>query len=156
MDSFQVSRSLILGLVRPMRVFFGAAIAAAGILSGCATNDGGPEQARWYEYDVEHPSHRDISRVRRLLHDVAAEAEIPRHYGGDYSPWPIAGYMADDVFLDAVVEHGQLRILLQREHSPPTAAFTRVKDVLERALAKTFGSRAVAQPVVVPHTVIAY
>jgi hypothetical protein len=110
----------------------------------------------WYEYDVNDPSQNDLARVRRVLRDVAAGAGIPRHYGGDYSPWPIAVYMGDDVFLDAVVEHGQLRILLQRSHSPPTAAFTRTKDLLERALAKTFGSRAIAEPPVVPETIIAY
>ena len=109
----------------------------------------------WYEYDVSHPSQNDVARIRRVLRDVAAGAGIPRHYGGDYSPWPIAVYMGDDVDLLAVMEHGELRILLRRDHSP-TAAFTRTKDLLERTLAKTFGSRAVAQPPVVPHTVIAY
>jgi len=137
-----------------MRVPFFVAVAAAAIFAGCATINQGT--AMWYEYDVSRPSQNDINRTRHLLRDVAASAGIPRHYGGDYSPWPIAVYMGDDVFLDAVVEHGQLRILLQREHSPATAAFTRTKDLLERALAKTFGSRAVAQPPVVPHTVIAY
>jgi len=41
--------------------------------------------------------------------------------------------MGDDVFLDAVVEHGELRILLRREHSPATSAFIRTKDLLEHA-----------------------
>ena len=141
-----------------MRASFCAAIATTGILCSCATDqyDGGREQARWYEYDVEHPSHTDVSRARRLLHDVAAAAGIARHYGGGYSPEPIAVYIGDDVDLHAVVEHDELRIRLLRSHSPPTAGFTRTKDLLDRAVPKTFGSRAVAQPVVVPRTVITY
>src|SRR5437773_2708065 len=102
-------------LVRPMRVPFFVAVAAASVLCSCATINQGT--AMWYEYDVSHPSQNDVARIRRVLRDVAAGAGIPRHYGGDYSPWPIAVYMGDDVDLLAVVEHGELRILLRRDHS---------------------------------------
>jgi hypothetical protein len=140
-------------LVRSMRMPLFVAVAAAGFVCSCATYD--PSSGISYEYDIKHPSQKDITRTRGLLHDVAARAGIPRHYGGDYSPWPIAVYMGDDVFLHAVVEHGQLRILLQRSHSPPSASFTRTTDLLEHAVAKTFGSRAIAQPPFVTHTVYA-
>jgi hypothetical protein len=91
------------------------------------------------------------------LREVAAAAGIPRHYGGVYSPEPIAVYIGvDDVNFHAVVEHGELRILLRRSQSPPTASFTRTKDLIDRAVAKAFGARAVAEPPVVPHTIIVY
>ncbi len=109
----------------------------------------------WYEYDIGHPSQKDIVRVRRLLQEVATAAAVPWHHGGVYSPEPIAVYIGDDVELLAVVEHGDLRILLRRDHSA-TPSFTRTKDLLDHAVAQTFGSRAVAQPPVVPRTVIAY
>jgi len=135
---------------------FLVAILAAGFLCSCAAAFRGRTigDPRWYEYDIPHPSQGDVRRVRELLHDVAAEAGIPRHYGGEYSPQPIAVYKGDDVDLDAVIEHAQLRILLTRSDSPPTPSFTRTKDSLERALARTFGSRAITQPPVRPHTVI--
>jgi len=136
-----------------MRASFGFAVATC-VLWGCAADmqtDARRHDGMWYEYDVKHPSQNDIARTRRLLREVAAAAGIPRHYGGVYSPEPIAVYIgADDVDFHAVVEHGELRILLRRSHSPSTASFTRTKDLLDRAVAKTFGARAVAEPPIVP------
>jgi hypothetical protein len=91
-----------------------------------------------------------------MLSNVAAASGVPRYYGGDYSPWPIAVYKGDDVFLHAVVEHGVLRIVLARWHSPATVAFTRTKDVFDKAVAKTFGSRAAAQPPTASKIMYAY
>ena|SRR5438552_9984584 len=137
-----------------MRMPLFVAVAAAGIVCSCATYD--RDAGMSYEYDVQHPSQADITGARRMLRDVAAAAGIPRHYGGVYSPEPIAVYIGDDVNLHAVVEHGVLRIELARWHSPATLAFTRTKDLFDKAVTKTFGSRAAAQPPIASKVMYAY
>jgi hypothetical protein len=142
-----------------MRAPFGVVVAIASVLCGCAFDtqtSARRDDGMSYEYDVKRPSHADITRARRLLRDVAAAAGIPRHFGGVYSPEPLAVYIGDDVFFHAVVEHGELRIELSRSHSPPTAAFTRTKDLFDKTVAKTFGSRAVAHPPVATKIMYAY
>jgi hypothetical protein len=125
-----------------------ASFAVPALLSGCSFHE-------WREYDINAASRTDVHRVQQIMQHVAAEAGIPRHFGGSYSPnQPIANYLHDKVQFVAFVERGEIRIWLMRDDWPPPPAFSRARRLVEPALARAFGSRfsAEQQPVHIVYT----
>ena len=116
-----------------------ASFAVAVLLAGCSFHE-------WREYDINAASHTDVHRVQQIMQHVAAEAGIPRHFGGSYSPnQPIANYFRDKVQFVAFVDRGEIRIWLMRDDWPPPPAFTEARRLVEPALASAFGSRFSAE-----------
>jgi hypothetical protein len=60
---------------------FGGMMVIALLLPACTRDE-------WLEYDVRAASRSDVARTRQIMREVAAEAGIPRHFGGSYSPSP--------------------------------------------------------------------
>ena len=130
-----------------MRALFGAIVAIAALLPACAVHE-------WREYDIKAASRQDVTQVQQIMHSVAAEAGMPRHFGGSYSPsQPIANYMRDKVQLLAFLERGEIRIWLIRDDWPPPSAFTTAQRAVEPALASAFGARLVVEPIEPVHIV---
>jgi hypothetical protein len=133
-------------MVAPLR-----GIALLGLVLSACTRD------EWLEYDVKAASHGDVVRTRQILREVAAEARIPRHFGGSYSPSPpIAIYIRGSVQLSAFLERGEIRVWLMRNEWPASRSFVRAKQSLEFALPKAFGSRFIAEPPQTGTTVVTY
>jgi hypothetical protein len=117
-----------------------ALLGVAVLLSACSFNE-------WREYDIKAASGRDVERVRHIMYDIAAEAEIPRHFGGFYSPnQPIAIFIRDKVEFSAFPERGEIRIWLMRSDWPPPPAFTRARRLIESTFPSAFGFRFVVEP----------
>ena len=111
-----------------MRALIGAIVAIAALLQACSVHE-------WREYNVKTASRKDVTRVQQIMLGVAADAGIPRHYGGSYSPHqPIANYMRDKVQLLAFLDRGEIRIWLIRDDWPPPPAFTKAQRAVEPAL----------------------
>jgi hypothetical protein len=116
-------------------------IALIGLLLPACTRD------EWLEYDVKAASRRDVQRTRQIMQEIAAEAGIPPHFGGSYSPSPpIAIYIRGSVQLSAFFERGEIRVWLMRNEWPASRAFIQAKQSVESAFPKAFGSRFVAEP----------
>jgi hypothetical protein len=110
---------------------------------------------QWLEYDVKSASHSDVLRTRRIMHEVAAEASIPRHLVGSYSPSPpIAVYIRGSIQLAAFLERGEIRVWLIRSEWPAPRPFVQAKQLLELELPKAFGRRFVAEPEQQVHVVV--
>jgi hypothetical protein len=130
-----------------MNALFGAIVVIAALLPACAVHE-------WREYDIKAASSKDVTRVQQIIHSIAAEAGMPRHFGGSYSPnQPIANYMRDEVQLLAFLDRGEIRIWLIRDGWPPSPGFATAQRAVEPALASAFGTRFVVEPVQPVHIV---
>lgn len=124
-------------------------IALIGLLLPACIRD------EWLEYDVKAASRRDVERTRQIMHEIATDAGIPRHFGGSYSPSPpIAIYIRGSVELAAFFERGEIRVWLMRSEWPAPQAFIQAKQSVESAFPKAFGSRFVAEPPQPVHVVV--
>ena len=124
-----------------MRAQLAVIVGVAPILATCSFHE-------WREYDIKAVSRKDVQRVQQIMHNVAVEARIPRHFGGSYSPnQPIANYLRDKVQFIGFVDRGEIRIWLTRDDWPPPPAFTRARRLAEPALASAFGARFSAEEV---------
>jgi hypothetical protein len=104
------------------------------ILTACDTFES-------HEYRITRASRGDVSRVQRILRDVATETRIPRGTPTANDSPTIALYRDTKVQLRASVSHGDIRVMLIRYDWPAPKAFTRADTLLVSTLSSAFDGR---------------
>jgi hypothetical protein len=116
------------------------------------------------EYRIVSPSRADVTRVREILRDVAAQGGIPKNVGGYHSDGEMIGwYNQRNVDLHATWHRGvqidrrqniqrpwQIDIELSRSDWPSPLAFRRAYRLLTPALSSAFGRRLEHPPRALP------
>jgi hypothetical protein len=123
-----------------MRMLSLLACSAAISLSGCAFQEA-------HEYRITRSSHSDAVHVSRILHDIAAQAGIPKNVGGYHSDgYMIGWYTNSNVDLNATFHRGEIKIELMRSDWPAPLAFRRADRLLAPTLSTAFGRRFIVEP----------